>query len=301
MFAPGAVRVAAVPTAWCNDDVAGLDVGATHERVLSEMALAGYAGTELGGCHPDDPPALGRDLERRGLVASGAALPTWFASEGGTYERSLATFRAKVPSWEALGVRDVVVLELTGAVHRQPVPVLANRPVFHDAQWTALVRGVGAMGRIARAHGLRLHYRPQVGSVIQDNDDVDRLMAATSPAEVSLLLDTGQITAGGGDALRLAKDHADRIGLVHVSQVREPVLVRLREAGLSFAEAIREGLLTVPGDPDGMLDLEVVLAALAGGGYQGWLAVDAPQDPAVVDPLESFRGARAWLREVAGV
>jgi inosose dehydratase len=75
----------------------------------------------------------------------------------------------------------------------------------------------------------------------------------------------------------------------------------MRAEGLSFWDALRAGIFTVPGDPEGMLDIEAVLAVLAGAGYEGWLAIEAEQDPATASPLECFRNARVWLREVAGV
>lgn len=301
MFDPGAVRVAAVPNGWHNDDLPELGAGISFEQMLSEMALAGYAGTELGSFYPPDAEVLKRALDLRGLAASGAWVSTYFASDGGAYERTLDGFRSQLPFFATIGLRDIYVAEVTGAVHQQPVPALANRPVFDDGRWAAMIRGLGEMGRIADDHGLRVHYHHHTGTAVQDNDDVDRLMAETAPDEVALLLDTAHITVGGGDALRLVKDHADRIGHVHLKQVREPVLMRMRTAGLSFWDALREGIFTVPGDPEGMLDLEAVLGVLAGAGYEGWLAVEAEQDPGRANPLEYFRNARTWLREVAGV
>jgi inosose dehydratase len=301
MFSAGAVRLAAVPNAWLNDDLPELGAGTTYEQILSEMALAGYVGTELGSTYPTDGATLRRALDRRGLAASGAWVSTFFTAAGGAYEQTLERFGAQLPYFAEIGVRDIYVAEVAGAVHQQPVPALANRPVYDDVRWKSMVTGLGELGRMANASGLRLNYHHHVGTAVQDNADVDRLMADTSPGEVWLLLDTAHITVGGGDALALARAHTDRIGHVHLKQVREPVLRRLRTEGLSFWEALRQGIFTVPGDAEGMLALEPVLQVLADGGYQGWLAVEAEQDPAVADPLEMFRLARRWLADTAGL
>jgi inosose dehydratase len=301
MFAPGSVRLAAVPNAWLNDDLPQLGAGTTFEQILSEMALAGYHGTELGSTYPTDGPTLRRELDRRGLIASGAWVSTYFTAAGGAYEQTLERFRAMLPYFETIGVQDIYVAEVTAAVHQQPVPALANRPVYDDVRWKVMTGGLGEMGRICNQHGLRLNYHHHTGTAVQDNADVDRLMAETSPDEVSLLLDTAHITVGGGDALALARAHVGRIGHVHLKQVREPVLRRMRDGGLSFWDALRDGIFTVPGDPEGMLDLEPVLRVLAEGRYQGWLAVEAEQDPARANPLEMFRTARRWLGDVAGL
>jgi inosose dehydratase len=301
MFKPGTVRVAAVPNAWLNDDLPELGAGTTFAQIVSEMGLAGYAGTELGSTYPTDGPTLRRELERRGLAASGAWVSTYFTAAGGAYEQTLEGFRAQLPYFREIAVRDIYVAEVAGAVHQQPVPALANRPVYDDVRWKAMVTGLGEMGRIANEHGLRLNYHHHVGTGVQDNADVDRLMADTAPGEVWLLLDTAHITVGGGDALALTRAHAGRIGHVHLKQVREPVLARMRAEGLSFWTALREGIFTVPGDPEGMLELEPVLQVLADGGYEGWLVVEAEQDPARANPLEVHQQARRWLADVAKV
>lgn len=301
MFPTGTVRVAAVPNGWRNDDLPELGAGTSYEQMLSEMALAGYDGSELGSFYPTDGDELRRALDRRGLVASGAWVSTWFASRGGAYERTLDDLRRQLPFFATVGVRDLYVAEVTGAVHQQPVPALANRPTFDDEQWKAMVAGLGEMGRIARDHGLRVNYHHHTGTAVQDGDDVARLMADTSPDEVSLLLDTAHIAVGGGDPVELVEAHADRIGHVHLKQVRAPVLSRMHADGLSFWDALRAGIFTTPDDPDGMLDIAHVLRLLADAGYRGWLAIEAEQDPATANPLEHFTAARRWLAATAGV
>jgi sugar phosphate isomerase/epimerase len=57
-------------------------------------------------------------------------------------------------------------------------------------------------------------------------------------------------------------------------------------------------VFTVPGD--GAIDFVPILQTLADAGYQGWLVVEAEQDPAKANPLEYALKARAYLREVLG-
>src|SRR5699024_8039367 len=121
----------------------------SFDQIISEMALAGYEGTELGSTYPRDAATLSAALDVRGLVPSGGWVSTWFASKGGAYEQTLQAFRDQIPYFTAIGLRDVYVAEVTGAVHQQPVPALANRPIFDDTQWDAMLSGLGEMGRIA--------------------------------------------------------------------------------------------------------------------------------------------------------
>lgn len=301
MFTPGTVRVAAVPNAWVNDDLPELGAGTSFEQIISEMALAGYDGTELGSTYPDDAEVLNAALDVRGLAPSGAWAATYFASHGGAYEQTLEGFRSQIPFFTAIGLEDVYVAEVTGAVHQQPVPAFANRPVFDDDQWQAMVQGLSEMGKIAADHGLRVNYHHHTGTAVQGGDDVDRLMADTGDGEVWLLLDTAHLVIGGGDPMRVLTDYEGRIGHVHLKNLREAVLRRLHQEPLSFWDALRQGIFTVPGDPDGMLDFEPLLRKLADDGWSGWLAVEAEQDPAVHHPLEAFRSARSFIHDVTGL
>jgi inosose dehydratase len=301
MFDKTRVKIAAVPNAWSNDDLPELGRDVTFEQTIDEMALAGYAGTELGSKYPTDPKVLREALELRGLQASGAWVSLYFASAGGAYQKTLKNFRSQIPFFTQVGIRDIYVAEVSHAVHQQPVSALDNRPRFDKEQWSSMVRGLTEMGTIAQDNGLRVCYHHHVGTAVQDNEDTDRLMADTRPELVWLLLDTAHITVGGGDALKLTRDHVGRIGHVHLKQVRAPVLERMRGRHLSFWDALQEGIFTVPGDPEGMLNLDPVLETLGAGGYEGWLAIEAEQDPAKAHPLKYFRMARQYLAEKTGI
>lgn len=301
MFAPGTVRLAAVPNAWVNDDLPALGAGTSFDQIVSEMALAGYHGTELGSTYPQDAATLKAALDVRGLAVSGGWVSTWFASKGGAYEQTLQTFRDRIPYFTAIGLQDVYVAEVTRAVHQQPVPALANRPVFDDEQWNAMIRGLGEMGRIAADHGLRVNYHHHTGTAVQSSEDIDRLLAATVPGETWLLLDTAHLLIGGGDPLDVLTRHEGRIGHLHLKNLRRPVLDRMHQEGLSFWDALRQGIFTVPGDTAGCIDFAPLLQKLADDGWTGWLVVEAEQDPAVAHPLETFRLARRYLHDVTGL
>ena len=301
MFTAGTVRIAAVPNAWVNDDLPELGAGTSFEQIVSEMALAGYEGTELGSTYPTDADTLKAALDVRGLVPSGGWVSTWFASEGGAYEQTLQGFREQIPFFTAIGLEDVYVAEVTHAVHQQPVPALANRPVFSDQQWEAMVRGLGEMGRIAGDHGLRINYHHHTGTGVQSTEDIDRLVADTEAGETYLLLDTAHLLVGGGDPMDILTRHEGRIGHVHLKNLRRPVLDRMREESLSFWDALRQGIFTVPGDPEGCIDFAPLLRKLAGDGWAGWLVVEAEQDPALAHPLEAFRVARQHIAQLTGL
>lgn len=142
-------------------------------------------------------------------------------------------------------------------------------------------------------------YHHHMGTIVESEWEIDRLMAETGP-HTHLLLDTGHCTFAGGDPVRLAKRHMARVRHIHAKNVRPDILRQVRELGLSFLEGVRRGVFTVPGDAEGMVDFYSVLEIAAQHTYSGWLVIEAEQDPSVRNPLEyqtmGLRALRAFAR-----
>ena len=181
----------------------------------------------MGSKYPQDPDILMAALELCGLHISGAWLSCFFTVNGGR-EQTLQSFRQAIPFYQTLGIHDIYAAEIGYSVHLQPIPALANKPEFDSRQWDWLVAGLHEVGRVADDNGLRIIYHHHTGTGVQTEADVDRLMAATDPKLLWLLLDTAHITVGGGNALSLTEKYADRICHVHLKQVRAPVLDQMR-------------------------------------------------------------------------
>ena len=142
-------------------------------------------------------------------------------------------------------------------------------------------------------------YHYHMGTVVETEADIDRLMRVTGDA-VGLLLDTGHLTYAGGDPVRLAGRHGARINHVHCKDIRRPALDRALAGDWSFLDSVVAGVFTVPGD--GCVDFPGVLAALRDAGYGGWLVVEADQDPAKAHPATYARMGREGLaRAGAGI
>jgi inosose dehydratase len=135
-----------------------------------------------------------------------------------------------------------------------------------------------------------------MGTVVQTEADVDRLMANTND-DVGLLLDTGHLAFAGGDPVAVARRHGSRIVHVHCKDVRAAVLTDVLRDDRSFLRAVLDGVFTVPGD--GSIDFPAVLRELKRADYAGWLVVEAEQDPAVAHPLTYARMGFANLSRMA--
>ncbi|WP_369386442.1 myo-inosose-2 dehydratase [Streptomyces sp. CG1] len=294
---PDKVKLGVCCTLWWNDDFPAIDAGISFGQAVSEMALAGFQGCSIGHKYPSDAAALKTALDLRGLRVSEPWTSTYFTI-GRMRHKTIAAFEETLAHVKALGGTELVVAEFGASSHLLPVDVFANRPVFTDAQWDALTSGLDELGKIAGSAGMKLSYHHHMGTGVMTRADVDRLMASTDPALVHLLLDTAHIAFAGDDPLELARAHADRIGHVHMKSIRPEVVSRVREEGLSFQEGVELGVFTVPGD--GAIDFRPILEVLADADYQGWLVVEAEQDPNKANPLEYAKKARAYLADVLG-
>ncbi|MEU6541412.1 myo-inosose-2 dehydratase [Streptomyces sp. NPDC047000] len=296
-LSPDKVKLGVCCTLWWNDDFDTIDAGIPFGQAVSEMALAGFQGCSIGHKYPSDAAELKAALDLRGLRVSEPWTSTYFTI-GKMRRKTIASFEETLAHVRALGGTELVVAEFGASSHLLPVDVFANRPVFTDAQWDALTSGLDELGSIARSAGMKLSYHHHMGTGVMTRADIDRLMTSTDPDLVHLLLDTGHMAFAGDDPLDLARAWADRIGHVHMKSVRPEIVSRVREEGLSFQEGIELGVFTVPGD--GAIDFRPILEVLADAHFQGWLVVEAEQDPNKAVPLEYAKKARAYLTDVLG-
>ena len=300
MFDPKNVFLGIAPIGWCNDDMPELGAENTFKQTVSEMALAGFTGCEIGNKYPSDPAELKRQLDLRGMrIAS-----RWFSSFLLTkpYEEVEADFVRELDFLAAVGANRINVSEQSYSIQgKVDVPILTggHKYVMNDEEWDRFCDGLSKLGRVARERGFKLCFHHHMGTVVQTAEETDRMMANTDPEAVFLCYDTGHFTFAGEDPLRMLKKYVDRVGHVHLKDMRLAVVEEARKNDWSFLTSVRNGAFTVPGDGD--VDFDPVFKVLADAGYQGWLLVEAEQDPAKADPLEYAIKGRTYIREHTGL
>ncbi len=298
MFKEEAVRLAIAPIAWTNDDMPELGGNNTFEQCISEMALAGFQGSEVGNKYPRSPEVLHQALGLRGLQIASA----WFSAHLTVrpYEETAEAFVAHRDFLHAMGAKVIVVSEQGRSIQGQmDTPLFDAKPVFTEDEWALLAEGLGKLGRLAAEKGMAIVYHHHMGTGVQTAAEIDRLMELTDPAEVSLLFDTGHLAFSGENPLEVLRTHLPRIKHVHLKDIRPEVVRRVIAEKLSFLQAVKAGAFTVPGD--GCIEFADIFAELAGSSYTGWFVVEAEQDPALADPLEYAIKARKYIRETSGL
>ena len=138
-----------------------------------------------------------------------------------------------------------------------------------------------------------------MGTGVQTAEEIDTFMSVIDPEKVFLLFDSGHLTFAGIDPVPVLEKYIDRIRHVHLKDVRLSIRDKAREEGWSFLQAVREGVFTVPGDGD--VDFAPIFDILEKSGYEGWVVVEAEQDPAKANPFEYAKKARAYIAEKTGL
>ncbi|MEA5515810.1 myo-inosose-2 dehydratase [Nodularia sp. UHCC 0506] len=296
------VHVGITPTGWSNGDDPTIDLTPPipFQQILSEMALSNYEGSQTSGKYPENIEDLQRELKIRNLTISEPWVGTKF-TEVGQEDETLKEFQKQMEFMQQIGGTSIVVAELGYAVHQKKcVDPLLNRPHFNNQQWSKMVKGLNTLGKLAKENGMQLMYHPHIGTGVETLTDIDRLMQDTNPEYVNLLLDTGHLYYAGVDPLEVAQKYSDRIKHVHLKNIRQSILQESIDTGRSFLDSIRAGIFTVPGDLAGAIDFQPILQTLATANYQGWLMVEAEQDPNQANPLQYALMARQYLEKVIG-
>ena len=299
MFDKNKVKLGIAPIAWTNDDMPDLGKENTFEQCVSEMALAGFTGSEVGNKYPKDPEVLKKALELRGVEICNQ----WFSSFLITkpFEEVEKEFRAQLAFLKAMGAKVIGASEQSYSVQGQlDTPIFGHKYEMNDQEWDTFCTGMNKLGKIAKEeYGIALTFHHHMGTVVQSLAEVDRMMENTDPEYVSLLFDTGHFTYCGEDPLEVVKKYVHRIKHVHLKDIRPEVVEQVKKENMSFLAGVRAGAFTIPGD--GCINYDPIFKVLEEAGYEGYMVVEAEQDPAIANPLEYARRARAYVKEHTGL
>lgn len=288
------IKLGIAPIAWTNDDMPELGSENSFEQCISEMALAGFTGTEIGNKYPKDPKALQEKLKLRNLEVASAWFSAFLTTKPYT-ETAEAFIQHRDFLW-AMGAKVIVVAEQGHSIQgKMDTRLFKDKPQFTDAEWVKLTEGLEALGELAHEKDMEIVYHHHMGTGVQTTAEIDRLMKETDPTKVSLLFDTGHLVFSGENPLQIYKAYQDRIKHIHFKDIRDTVTQEVKAENNSFLSAVKQGAFTVPGD--GIIDFKPIMSEIEKANYTGWIVVEAEQDPAVANPFEYALKARNYLKK----
>ena len=285
------------PIAWANDDDTTIGAHIPTDQILDEAGRQiGFDGIENGHRWPEDPEALKTLLAGYGL----RFISGWYSTNllVQSVADEIAAVQGHLARLKANGCRVCIVCECSNTVHGRPDVPVNDRPRLTPAEMTAFGAKLEEFAAYLASEGITLAYHHHMGTVVETPAEIDALMAATGPA-THLLFDAGHCTFGGGDPAAVLARHVARVAHVHAKNIRRPVCDRVRAENLSFLQGVLAGAFTVPGDQEGAIDFAPLLQILKGAGYDGWIVIEAEQDPVIRNPLLYQTLGLATLKRLA--
>ena len=292
-------RIAAAPISWGVCEVPGW--GWQHEppTVLTQMRELGIAATEFGpdGFLPDAPQGKADTLAESGLAAVGQFVPVVLHDPGADPLPAVETAMAGLVAADA---STVVIAAATGADGYD------DRPELDDVGWSTLLANLDRIADAAADRGLTAALHPHVGTMVESGEETDRVLAGS---RVGLCLDTGHLLIGGGDPVRVAVEHPDRIVHMHLKDVDLSWARKVQDGAVGYTDAVAAGMYVALGAGD--VDIAAIVRALEEVGYTGWYVLEQdtilpgdPDDPSTPkgagDPVADVRTSVAHLTEIAG-
>ena len=288
------IKIGVSPIAWSNDDFPELGGDTTLEQCLKETNEIGFSGIEAGGKFPKNSNELIPKLEKENLkLCSG-----WYGANllKNTVKEEMLIMKKQLNLFKECNAPCMVVAEVSGSIQGEVKIPLSKRPILNADEWKILYNRINEIGKYMEDNGVPLAYHHHMGTVVQSQEDTERLIDNTSDA-VKLLIDTGHMMFAGGDFAKIAKDYSTRLHHVHCKDIRKEVLDVALKDDLSFIDAFFAGAFTVPGD--GCINYNNFLKILKDSNYEGWLVVEAEQDPQKANPFEYGKIGFNHLKKIA--
>ena len=285
------------PIAWANDDDRSIGADIATTRILDEAGRQiGFDGIENGHRWPEEPEALRALLAEYGLKF----ISGWYSTELLTrsVEDEIKAVQPHLAKLKHNGCKVCIVCETSNAIHGDAKKPVNDRPRLTAEEMKAFGAKTEAFAAYLAAQGVTLVYHHHMGTIVESPDEIDAFMAATGP-HTHLLFDAGHCTFGGGDPVAVLKKHIARVRHFHAKNIRPAIVERVRKEGWSFLKGVVGGAFTVPGDQEGGVGFKPLLQILADNKYDGWIVIEAEQDPNVRNPLLYQTLGLATLKRLA--
>tara|TARA_B100000029_G_scaffold227569_1_gene225365 strand:- start:19 stop:852 length:834 start_codon:yes stop_codon:yes gene_type:complete len=266
----------------------------TLDTILEEMQKSGYSGTEIGNKFPEEASSLNKVLIKYKLELASAWHSTFFLSN--TVDDELEKIHKKASLLADSGAAIINLAECTGSVHGEMQSPISSKPVCSENDWDILTDSLNKAGEICRSYGVSVAYHHHMGTCIQSEEEIFKLLSSTDSNLVNLCADTGHLFFAGVNPVKFFDKNMDRIRHIHFKDLRPDVFSNINFEKISFLNAVLSGVFTVPGD--GCIDFESISKSIDISEYNGWIIVEAEQDPSKANPFEYAMRSKKYLNKI---
>lgn len=295
------IKVANAPCSWGAFEFSDGVAAPTFNRVLDEMAQAGYVGTELGdwGFMPTVAEQLKGELHSRKLDMLAAFVPVDLSNANSHQPGAETAVRTAKLLAEVNPSAFIVLADDNGKdpVRTKNAGRIRAEHAMTVRQWRTFCAGAEIIAaKVFEGTGLRTVFHHHCAGFVETPEEIDRFLSETDDQLIGLCFDTGHYTFGGGKALDGFKKHKDRIWHVHFKDASPVVAQRSVAEGWDYMESVRNGIFCELGK--GSVDFAGIVRELEAANYDGWIVVEQDVLPGMGTPLESAIRNRAFLQQI---
>jgi inosose dehydratase len=298
---PSRFKFASAPDSWGVLDYPGPSWEQSYQKMLDEMVVAGYTGTELGpyGFYPTDPHVLEPELKQRKLKLLGSFVPAVLSDPAST--KVVVEHIRKVGGLlAALGAPFLVLADAQSEERDRiagRVPADGSKG-WNAEQWKQVGRVVAEAAKVTQDFGLDLVFHPHISTYVETAAETERFYDVTSGTGIGLCLDTGHCAYAGDDSAEEAEKYRDILRFVHIKDVDAKVIAEVRRTEMNFEQAIEANAFTIIGQ--GSIDFPQFFQVLKKNGYSGWMVVeqDVKFGATILPPVESIAASLRYLQQV---
>ena len=287
------INLGIAPIVWSNDDMPDLGGDTPIETCLLEAKSAGFRGIELGGKFPRNPNTIKYLLNKFNLELPGG----WYGAHLNerSVEEEWQAMQNRIELYKLINSSVFIFADVSGSIQREPKIPLSKRPRLNDNEWSNYCNKISEIAKRLSDIGLPMSYHEHMGTIIQSEQDIYRLLDNTND-RTSLLFDTGHIFFAKGDYESILKKYVSRVNHVHCKDIRKEILNKSLSNDLSFRDSFLEGVFTVPGD--GYINYKPLFETLYDNKYSKWLIVEAEQNPKKANPLKYAKIGYKYLNKI---
>ncbi len=286
------INIAGAPISWGVCEVPNWGHQMEPSRVLREMSELGLGATEFGpdGFLPMQPELKASILKEHNMIAVGGFVPVVLHRAD---HDPVPAVKKELESYKAAGAK-VLVLAANSGIDGYD----AKLPVLTDDDWQILFNNLNRLQQIAAEVGVKAVLHPHVGTMIETQDHVMRVVAGST---IPFCLDTGHMIIGGTDPVAFAQNHAGRVAHSHLKDVDLSWAKKVQNNELSYYDAVVQGMYRPLGQGD--LDIRAIVRSLIKSGYTGWFVLEQDNvitaEPGVNQgPMADAKASVEFLRGV---
>lgn len=268
------------------------------DRVMSEIAQAGYSYTELGpyGYYPTDPDTLRAAFERRRLKVQ-AGFVFQRLHDPGSAAAVLNVAERTVKLLSAVGGTCLVTIDHISE-ERMKSAGRRNKATRLDAPRYAHMKDIiNRIADMALKHGVTPVIHQHAGCYIEFEDEIEQLIAELDPSKVAICIDTGHMAYAGIDPIAFFKRHAARVKYFHFKDIDPAVHAEVLAREVPFLDAVAQKVFAPMGK--GVVDWKRLASELRAAGYDGGATIEQDIDPQVsLEPMKDAQSSLAYLKSV---